>query len=172
MHAAKQSPGFARAIVFVDVGPELSEVGRKVVRDFVVHNVEFEKLDDFLDAVTAYDRFRSREHIARTAKYNLLVRADGRYVSKVDHRRFGSSDGNEEMPSRGLGLEDVTQIGCPVLVVRGGESNVLTADAAERFVKALPNGQLVTVPNVGHNVHGGNTAGFLEAVTPFLAALD
>jgi esterase len=172
MHAALRSPGFARAIVLVDVGPELSDVGRKVVQDFVVHNVEFDKLDDFLDAVASYDRFRSREHIARTAKYNLLVRADGKYVSKVDHRRFGVSDLSDARPSAGIGLQEVTKIACPVLVVRGGESVVLDADAAERFVQALPDGRLVTVPNVGHNVHGGNTPGFLEVVQPFLTALD
>lgn len=172
MYAALQSPGFARALVLVDVGPELSDVGRKVIRDFVVHNVEFDKLDDFLDAVASYDRFRSREHIARTAKYNLLVRADGRYVSKADHRRMALSDPAEVRPAAGLELDDVTKIACPVLVVRGGESPVFTAEAAERFVRALPDGRLVTVPDVGHNVHGGNTPGFLEAVQPFLAALD
>lgn len=59
MYAARQSPGFARAIVFVDVGPELSVEGRKVVRDFVVHNVEFDDLDTYLDAVAKYDKFRS-----------------------------------------------------------------------------------------------------------------
>lgn len=48
---------------------------------------------------------------------------------------------------------------------------MLEPDAAERFVAALPKGQLVTVANVGHNVHGGNTPGFLEAIDPFLAAL-
>jgi hypothetical protein len=30
----------------------------------------------------------------------------------------------------------------------------------------------VTVPNVGHNVHGGNTPGFLEAIGPFLATFE
>ena len=59
----------------------------------------------------------------------------------------------------------------PVLLIRGGESDILEADAAERFVTSLPDGRLVTVPNVGHNVHGGNTAGFLEAINPFLASL-
>jgi pimeloyl-ACP methyl ester carboxylesterase len=29
----------------------------------------------------------------------------------------------------------------------------------------------VTVPDVGHNVHGGNTVGFVEAVDAFLAEL-
>jgi pimeloyl-ACP methyl ester carboxylesterase len=162
---ALQAPDLARALVLVDVGPELSPEGTKVVGDFVAHNIEFDDLEVFLDNVVRYDRFRSREHIARTVKYNLLLRADGKYVSKVDHRRLAGSRSD-------LALDDVEAIPCPVLLVRGGDSEVLLADAAERFVAALPNGQMVTVPNVGHNVHGGNTPGFLDAIGPFLASLD
>jgi esterase len=165
LSTAVRAPDFARALVVVDVGPELSPEGTKVVGDFIAHNIEFDDLDVFLDNVVRYDRFRSREHIARTVKYNLLVRADGKYVSKVDHRRLPGGSLSD------LTLEDVQAIPCPVLLVRGGESDVLLADAAERFVAALPKGQMVTVPNVGHNVHGGNTAGFLEAIGPFLASL-
>jgi len=159
------APGAARAAVLVDVGPELSPAGVNVVADFVAHNIEFDDLDVFLDNVARYDPFRTREHIARTVKYNLLRRADGKYVSKVDHRRVAGR-------LRTLEPADVAKISCPVLLVRGGESQVLLADAAERFVQALPHGVLVTVPHVGHNVHGGNTPGFLEAVNPFLASLD
>jgi pimeloyl-ACP methyl ester carboxylesterase len=56
-----------------------------------------------------------------------------------------------------------------VLVLRGEQSNILAADAAERFVAALTDGTLTTVPACGHNVHSGNTAGFLDAIAPFLA---
>jgi esterase len=170
MYTAVSSPGFARALVLVDVAPELSDEGTKVVRDFVVHNIEFDDLNVFLDNVVKYDPFRSREHIERTVKYNLLVRADGKYVSKVDHRRYAAA-APVGTPRSVLGLDDVRTISCPVLVVRGGESRVLAADAAERFVAALPQGRLVTVPDVGHNVHGGNTSGFLDVVTPFLSSL-
>src|SRR5262249_14455985 len=128
-----QAPDVARAIVLVDVGPELSPEGAKVVSDFVSHNVEFDDLDVFLDNVAKYDRFRSREHIARTVKYNLLQRADGKYVSKVDHRRLGRA-------ATTLAVEDFGAIPSPVLLVRGGESDVLLADAAERFVATLPKG--------------------------------
>jgi esterase len=159
------APGAARAAVLVDVGPELSPVGVKVVGDFVAHNVEFDDLDVFLDNVERYDPFRTREHIARTVKYNLLRRVDGKYVSKVDHRRISGRLLNLE-------LADVAEVSCPILLVRGGESQVLLADAAERFVRALPHGLMVTVPHVGHNVHGGNTPGFLEAVNTFLASLE
>lgn len=158
-------PGIAKAMVIVDVGPELTEEGAKTIQNFVVRNVEFDDLEEFLDNVVKYDPFRSREHISRTIKYNMLRRVDGKYVSKVDHRRI---------PVRNvdLTLDDMARLDLPVLVVRGGESNIFLADAAERMVKALPQGELVTVEHVGHNVHGGNTPGFLEAIAPFLARVS
>jgi pimeloyl-ACP methyl ester carboxylesterase len=154
-----------KGVVLVDVGPELSPTGVEVVHNFVTRNVEFDDLDVFLDNVAKYDPYRSREHIARTVKYNMLRRADGKYVSKVDHRRAA---GETPAPLR---LEDVAGLASPVLVVRGEESNVLEPDAAIRFVSALPDGRLETVAHAGHNVHGANTPGFLEAIGPFLASL-
>jgi pimeloyl-ACP methyl ester carboxylesterase len=160
-----EDPDAARAVVLVDVGPELSPAGTKVVGDFVVHNIEFDDLDVFLDNVAKYDPFRSREHIARTVKYNLMQRVDGKYVSKADHRRTAGG------PARVVSVDDFTEVSIPVLLVRGEKSEVLLADAARRFVDSLPKGRMVTVDNVGHNVHGGNTPGFLAAVNPFLAEL-
>jgi esterase len=164
LQVALDDPALARALVIVDVGPEVSAEGARVIGDFVAHNVEFDDLDVFLDNVARYDPFRSREHIARTVKYNLLVRADGKYVSKVDHRRLSSS-------MREITLPSVGEIACPVLLVRGEQSEVLLPDAARRFVDALPDGRLVTIADVGHNVHGGNTPGFLAAVRLFLDTL-
>ena len=54
--------------------------------------------------------------------------------------------------------------------MRGESSNILEADAAERFVADLPNARLVEVPNCGHNVHSQNTPGFIDAVSGFLSA--
>jgi len=153
-----------KGLVLVDVGPELSPKGVEIVSNFVTHNVEFDDLEVFLDNVVKYDRFRSREHIARTVKYNMLRRVDGKYVSKVDHRHVAAPS------TSALSLDDFKALPYPVLLVRGGESDVLDADAAERFAAVLPHGQLVTVPGAGHNVHSANTPGFLEVVGPFLAS--
>jgi len=160
-------PGLAKGVVLVDVGPELNQRGTEVIRDFVTHNVEFDDLEEFLDVVARYDRFRSRAHIARTLKYNMLRRADGKYASKVDHRRLPGVSAMPKAPT----LKDFGMLTSPVLVVRGGESDVFDAAAADRFVAALPNGRIVTVPNAGHNVHSANTSGFLEVLEPFLAEL-
>lgn len=159
---ALQHPGIAGRLVIVDVGPELSTEGAKAIHDFVVHNTEFDDLDVFVENVQRYDPFRTRAHIERTVKYNMLRRVDGKYVSKVDHRRLPTVTAE-------LTLDHMRTIACPVLVVRGEQSNILMPDAAERFADALPQGSLVTVPKCGHNVHSGNTLGFIDSVRGFLA---
>jgi pimeloyl-ACP methyl ester carboxylesterase len=164
---AKLHPEIPRALVIVDVGPELSERGTGAIRDFVQRNTEFDHPDEFLDHVEKYDPFRKREHMARTLKYNLMQRADGKYVSKNDRRRLGPYPGPETVT-----LECVRAFRFPVLVVRGALSSVLEPAAAQRFAETLPRGQLITVPGCGHNVHSQNTPGFLSGIASFLDALD
>ncbi len=164
LSAALAHPDLARALVIVDMGPEISSEGAKTIQNFVIRNIEFDDLEVFLDNVVKYDPFRSRVHIERTVKYNVLRRVDGKYISKVDHRRI-------PVPNRDLTLEQMRGLDLPVLIVRGAQSNILEADAAVRFAQALPQGKLVTVSDTGHNVHSGNTAGFLDAIAPFLSHL-
>lgn len=173
MRMLVDNPQLARAAVFVDVGPEISGPGSRMIRDFITQNVEFDDIEEFVQRVAAYDPYRTREHIERTVRYNMLRRADGKYVAKSDRilhdpeRRKSARDGG-----RGVSVEDVATIACPTLVVRGGSSNVLEAEPAVRFAAALADGELVTVPDCGHNVHTQNTPGFLAAIQPFLAKVE
>ena len=168
MLLTRRNPSLLRALVIVDVGPELSDRGRAVISGFVRDNEEFDDLDHFVRNVQQYDPYRSRAHIERTVKYNMLQRADGKFVSKCDAnpRRLGIVRGTG--PQENITLEEARAFDLPVLLVRGADSRILTADAAERFRDALPHGTLGTVPNCGHNVHGQNTKGFIEAVDGFL----
>jgi pimeloyl-ACP methyl ester carboxylesterase len=164
----RRNAAVARAAVIVDVGPELSEKGRAAIAGFVQGNQEFDDLEHFVRNVRQYDPYRSREHIERTVKYNMLERADGKYVSKCDSnpRRLGIVRASG--PLENISLADAAGFDLPVLLVRGANSNILAADAAERFAAALPRGTLVTVPDCGHNVHGQNTKGFIAALGAFL----
>jgi pimeloyl-ACP methyl ester carboxylesterase len=168
----KRDPSRLRGLVVVDVGPEISDEGRKLISAFVRNNEEFDDLEHFVRNVRKYDPFRSREHIERTVKYNMLCRADGKYISKCDPtpRRVGILNTNPAADN--VSLDDTRAFDVPVLVVRGETSKILAPDAAVRFEDALPKGQLVTVPECGHNVHSQNTHGFLEALGPFLETLS
>lgn len=158
-------PEAVRALVIVDIGPEISPEGAQAIGSFIRKNREFDDIDEFVRNVQRYDPFRSKEHIARTVRYNLLRRVDGKYVSKCDQGHRIASVAEE----RPISLADVKAIEQPVLIVRGAQSNILTAEAAARFAAALPNGRLVTVPACGHNVHSQNTPGFIAAIREFLA---
>jgi esterase len=167
----KQDPSRLRALVIVDVGPELSERGRAAIAGFVQENQEFENLEHFIENVRKYDPYRPREHIERTVKYNMLQRADGKFVSKCDSNPRRLSIVRGVGPLENITLDDAGSFHFPVLLVRGERSNILAPDAAERFRDALPRGRLVTVPNCGHNVHGQNTLGFIAALDEFLETL-
>lgn len=171
MLLARRNPSLLAAMVIVDVGPELSEKGRAAIAGFVQTNQEFDDLEHFVQNVRQYDPYRPREHIERTVKYNMLERADGKYVSKCDSnpRRLGIMRGS--LPQETLTLQDTAAFDLPALLIRGANSTILTQDAAERFAGALPQGSLVTVPDCGHNVHGQNTKGFIAALSPFLNCL-
>jgi pimeloyl-ACP methyl ester carboxylesterase len=167
----RRNPALLRAAVIVDVGPELSDKGRTAIAGFVQVNQEFDDLEDFVRNVRQYDPYRPREHIERTVKYNMLQRADGKFVSKCDSnpRRLNIVRGSG--PLENISLADAATFDLPVLLVRGANSNILMPDAAERFAAALPAGTLVTVPDCGHNVHGQNTMGFIAALGGFLGTL-
>ena len=91
MLLTRRNPSLLRALVIVDVGPEVSDRGRSVIAGFVRDNEEFDDLEHFVRNVQQYDPYRSRAHIERTVKYNMLQRADGKFVSKCDAnpRRLG-----------------------------------------------------------------------------------
>ena len=167
MQAALPDPKVARALVLVDVGPELSAKGTKVIGEFITHNVEFDDLDVFLENVARYDPFRSREHIARTVKYNLLV-ARRRQV-----RQQGRPSPAARRRCATITLEQ--RRGHPVPGARRARRRVRRARCPtppSASSRALPTAGSSPCPHVGHNVHGGNTPGFLDAIGPFLASLD
>ena len=159
-----------RGLVIVDIGPEISEQGRQSIGGFVRANEEFDDLEEFVANVRKYDPYRPRAHIERTVKYNMLQRPDGKFISKCDPapRRLGLLAGRRLQDN--LTLAAVAELRLPTLVIRGATSNILEADAAERFRDALPQGALVTVADCGHNVASQNTKGFLDALAPFLRA--
>ena len=120
MLLARRTHALLRALVIVDVGP--GGVGKGTRGDRRLRaggNQEFDDLEHFVRNVRQYDPYRSREHIERTVKYNMLQRADGKYVSKCDSnpRRLGIV--RPTGPLENITLEDARGFDLPVLLVRG-----------------------------------------------------
>ena len=139
-------------LVINDIGPDV-EVGSQRITQMVGSRPdEFATLDDAM----AYRRQmspivagRSPEDQRELALGVLRQRPDGRWIWKMDpeYIRQRVRVGAPERPALWPALSRVT---CPTLVVWGSDSDVLSESQARRMVEALPKGELVTVPGVGH----------------------
>jgi pimeloyl-ACP methyl ester carboxylesterase len=63
--------------------------------------------------------------------------------------------------------EELTQVQCPTLVVRGIDSALGRAEAQE-MVRVLPRGEYAEIPDAGHLMHLDQPEGWRAAVEPFL----
>lgn len=168
MTAVLQDPALeVDRVVTVGGGPRLANQGVQEVRAFVSAIGEYDSVDEFVRGVVEYDSYKSEVHTRQTAGFNVMQRVDGKFVSKHDRRRYEGRSHTQSNDSA-LTLEECQLIRCPVLVIRGEDSRVLTDELATQLSRHFPNGQLKTVPSAGHNVHSQNTSGFLAALEPFL----
>jgi pimeloyl-ACP methyl ester carboxylesterase len=72
--------------------------------------------------------------------------------------------------SREVPLWDrLTELGCPVLVVRGGRRGaVVTDEVAERWRTSLPSVEMATIAGAGHDLWSRDPDAYLAVVRPFL----
>ncbi|MFF4213381.1 alpha/beta fold hydrolase [Streptomyces sp. NPDC001796] len=64
--------------------------------------------------------------------------------------------------------EELAQVRCPTLVVRGLDGELGRAEAQE-MVRVLPHGQYAEVPDAGHFLHHAQPEAWRAAIGPFLA---
>ena len=68
-----------------------------------------------------------------------------------------------EIMTQGMLATDV-----PILLVRGGQSELVTAEAVKSFLDLVPEAEFVDVAGTGHMVAGDDNDAFTEAVAEFL----
>jgi pimeloyl-ACP methyl ester carboxylesterase len=92
---------------------------------------------------------------------------DGRWTWKHDRRRGIRRDRGGEMDA--AAWEALANVQAPTLIVRGAESNILSAPTALKMQHTIKTSRLVEVPRAGHLVQGDNPLGFEQVVRDFLS---
>ena len=167
MTFAGRHPEQVRALVLVDVGPEVSVDGAEEVRRFVAGPYTLPSLDAWVDHTHRYYPFRSKERIRARLEVSLRRMPDGTFAKQFDERfREASFAGVQR------GGDDLWTVAravrCPTLLVHGGDSPVLKRDQAEKFAAANPVVRLVTIAGAGHSVAGDKPDEFVAAAGAFL----
>ena len=165
-----RNPSLVSALVLVDVGPEVNVDGTRRITDFVATSAQPRPLEDFIERARQFNPRRDVRLLRRSLLHNLRQLPDGSYTWKYDQRPFmNGARAERTMQELRTVWADVHSIACPTLVVRGGESDVVTEAQAARLAAELEYGRWTTVPGAGHNIQGDNPAGLSAAIRTFLA---
>jgi pimeloyl-ACP methyl ester carboxylesterase len=162
----------AAGLVLVDVAHRFQpRGGGRIVSFMEQHPMGFASLDDAADAVSSYLPNRPRPRDTSGLRHNLR-RRDGRWMWHWDPHVLTEARAMMEDPT------DLTQrltsavkhLRQPCLLVRGAESDVLSADVAREFIELAPSATMVEVPRAGHMVAGDNNDAFAAAIRAWLDA--
>jgi pimeloyl-ACP methyl ester carboxylesterase len=163
--AARQPAGL-RALVLVDVGPEVRVDGAEDVIRFVAGPYELPGLEDWVEHTARYYPWRSKDRIRARLEVSLRKTPAGTLARQYDERfrsaEFGGVAGREDLWAAARSLR------VPTLLVHGGASPVLTREMAERFAGDVDVVRLVTIPGAGHSVAGDKPDEFAKVVDAFL----
>lgn len=101
---------------------------------------------------------------------------DGRYTYKFDPKlrsRLSSAEDVEAFRASAKELRDrMSGVACPVLILRGEHSDILSPEVAEETEAAFPSATVVTVPGTGHNIPTDDARAFRHAVRAWLGLVD
>jgi non-heme chloroperoxidase len=168
-----RDPGAARALVLVDIVPRTAAAGVQRIGEFMrAHLDGFDDLDQVADAVAAYTQ-RPRRKNPEGLKKNVRLREDGRWYWHWDPAMMQIIPDDEPRP--GVQAEPLLELArsvtLPVLVVRGGRSDVVDDEGIAEFLTAVPTARVVDVAEAGHMVAGDDNDDFTSAVDAFLEEL-
>jgi pimeloyl-ACP methyl ester carboxylesterase len=174
MAIAAIAPQRIAASILNDVGPELTAGGLERIRSFVGKDVRFATWDEAAEAIAANNRRlpQGYSHDDWLEMAHRVCREDkGEIVFDYDMAIALPFETHGPVPKvdlwplfKALGQK-------PLLVVRGEQSDLLSADALEKMHEAAPGMKSVTVPGVGHAPTLDEPEA-LEAIDALLGSLD
>ena len=169
-----------KAVVLVDITPHFDMEGARKIIDFMSGNPDgFADLQEASETNSANNPHRTPPTNPSGLTRVLQQRPDGRWIWKWDPAYVTSKPGFDTGDQSALAahMERVSQImsdgmlstTAPILLVRGGQSDLVTPEAVKSFLDLVPEAEFVDVAGTGHMVAGDDNDAFTEAVAEFLS---
>ncbi len=171
-----------RAVVLVDIAPNFAVEGATRIVTWMAGNPDgFATLEEASDAMAAYNPNRPRPKDLGGLTKVLREGPDGRWRWRWDPDYISSKPGfvtgDHEVMRQSMErvseimLDGARRAGRPVLLVRGGRSDLVTAESVQLFLDRVPTAEYLDVANTGHMVAGDDNDAFTTAVLEFLGRM-
>jgi pimeloyl-ACP methyl ester carboxylesterase len=166
-----------RGVVLVDITPRIDFAGaRRILGFMAAHPDGFATLEEASARIAGYTGRPRPDRLDGLSQVLRQDRGTGRWRWHWDQRFLqGRLDGDSlderttELHQRLLNA--ARTLTAPTLVVRGGRSELVTLEAVEELVRAVPHAHTVDVAGAGHMVAGDANDPFSSAVCEFLSSL-
>lgn len=163
-------PGSFASITLVDIAPKMAEGGADKIIGFMSTHAEdgFATLEDAADVIAEYLPHRPRPKSLDGLRKNLRQREDGRWYWHWDPEFVTIREGGDRPDRRDRLEQAVSNIACPLHLVRGRQSELVDEAAVAHFREIAPEAAYTDVADAHHMVAGDRNDIFLEAVEKFL----
>ena len=152
----------------VDIGPEIHAPGLERIRQMMSGSPErIESEEQAVEFVRRANPRMAEAGLRDRVRHGIRLLAGGGFEWKYDKalRDMMRQGGRRETIDL---WEPLRRIAVPALLVRGADSDVLSAEVAKRMIDALTDGRLVEIPGAGHTVPADQPEAFARAVRGFL----
>ena len=165
----------ASGLVLVDIALRVEPAGSARVAEFMRASPRgYASLEEVAQAIASYKNDDRPSGDIQRLRRNVRLGADGRWRWHWDPA-FMTPDGDE---SEANSLNDearirqaAARIKCPVLLLRGEHSDVVSEAGARELVEVVPNARCVEVSGAGHMVSGLSNDPFTREILTFMSGL-
>ncbi len=154
-----------RALVLIDIARALDSRQRRRSRLALALRRNYASLEE---AIERFQFLPGAPHATPAlrdaiARHSVREEQDGRFGYRFDPGWFGLHTAESIR---------FDQIHCPSLILRGEESEILSAEGARELVETMPRAQLRVIREAGHHVQIDQPAETLAAIQSFLRTLE
>lgn len=164
-------PGLFRAMVLVDITPRWEEAGMQRILAFMTAFPDgFDSLEHASDIIAAYLPHRRSRKTPDELRELLREGDDARWRWHWDARLIDDlvRDSAQHQDS----IADAARaIRCPVLLISGGRSDLVSSRTVEEFQVLVPHATHAHLPHATHMLAGDDNDAFTTTVLGYLATL-
>ncbi|HEY0334963.1 MAG TPA: alpha/beta hydrolase [Stenotrophomonas sp.] len=169
--AESRWPGLFRAMVLVDITPRWETAGvERILRFMTAHPQGFDSLEHASEAIAAYVPHRPRKS-GGGLRQLLRPGPSGRWYWHWDPRLIAELASGDASEQQRVLMQAAAQVRCPVLLVSGGRSDLVTPQTVAEFLALVPHARHVQLPEATHMVAGDENSAFTATVLHYLDAL-
>jgi pimeloyl-ACP methyl ester carboxylesterase len=154
-------------LVVLDIGPEVGGDGLARITTGLAAPDVFVSVDEAVAQARAANPRPTDASLRHRVAHNLRPQADGTLTFKWDKAlRDGSAARHDHSVEERWDAWRSVRV--PILLVRGGDSDILAAEVAGRMLSENANATLAIVPDCGHSITLDRPEGLIEVLTPWL----